>query len=102
MPFTRPLLSYPYPRLLFRVLIDLHGWVNYLHVPREDRKEVQAKLIEMWGLEEAKAEGIITRYKFHWHKSRGTLERVWIPAGPKYRRVPGIAQLRKTLSNNKP
>ncbi len=94
MPHTRPPLCYPYPRLLYRVLTDLHSWADTLRVLPEYRVGVEALLVRFWGLDQAVTRGILRRYEFHW-SLRGHLDRVRLVPTAAHRRSPGIREIKQ-------
>lgn len=61
----------------------------------EARKEWEAATARDLGLDEAVAEGLISRYFFLWNRWNGQLITVRLVPHPKHRRTPGIQRLKE-------
>jgi hypothetical protein len=94
MPFSKNPLEYPINKLILKVGMALNIWIGHLPpVTDKERKPLELKLIAHLGLDTAKQEGLIKKYRFKWRR-KGQIKTIWLVPGDKVRRTPGLARLR--------
>ncbi len=102
MPFTRPILDYGINLLMVRLGFYWETVLKRLEpVPKEEREEIEKKLSVEMGIDEAVAEGLLSRCIFIWDVHDCLVGIKPIPTN-RVMRTPGLPAIREIFLKKTP